>query len=115
MIDTKDKKHAPEEDLSDDLFSHGTEERQRNFLGFFATCLNNMERCPALSSVDVFQLLSEVALEWPGDEDDEWGTIAGLAAYFFDEIETQKAANAASHEIPVTCVEKMNQRFRFGH
>lgn len=96
MIDTEDKKHAREEDLSDDLFSHGTEERQRNFLGFFTTCLNNMERCPALSSVDVFQLLSEVALEWPGDEDDEWGTIAGLAAYFFDdavkkgEIDPQK-------------------------
>lgn len=83
MID-EDKKHAREEDLSDDLFSHGTEERQRNFLGFFTTCLNNMERCPALSSVDVFRLLSEAALEWPGEEDQEWGQITGLAAYFYD-------------------------------
>lgn len=67
MID-EDKKHAPDEDLSDDLFLHGTEERQRNFL----------------RSVDVFQLLSEAALEWPGEEDQEWGQITGLAAYFYD-------------------------------
>lgn len=31
MIDTEDKKHAPDEDLSDDLFSHGTVERKLSF------------------------------------------------------------------------------------
>lgn len=83
MID-EDKKHAPDEDLSDDLFLHGTEERQRNFLEFFTYCLNDIDHCPTLRSVDVFQLLSEAALEWPGEEDQEWGQITGLAAYFYD-------------------------------
>lgn len=83
MID-EDKKHAPDEDLSDNLFSHGTVERQRSFLEFFTYCLNDIERCPTLRSVDVFQLLSEAALEWPGEEDPEWGQITGLAAYFYD-------------------------------
>lgn len=35
MIDTEDKKKDLEEDLSDNLFSHGTVERQRSFLEFF--------------------------------------------------------------------------------
>lgn len=83
MID-EDKKHAPDEDLSDNLFSHGTVERQRSFLEFFTYCLNDIDHCPTLRSVDVFQLLSEVALEWPGKEDQEWGQITGLAAYFYD-------------------------------
>lgn len=83
MID-EDKKRAPDEDLSDNLFSHGTVERQRSFLEFFTYCLNDIDRCPTLRSVDVFQLLSEAALEWPGKEDQEWGQITGLAAYFYD-------------------------------
>lgn len=84
MIDTEDKKHAPDEDLSDDLFSHGTVERKLSFLEFFTYCLSYIDGCPPLSSVDVFRLLSEAALEWPGEEDQEWGQITGLAAYFYD-------------------------------
>ncbi len=84
MIDTEDKKKDLEEDLSDNLFSHGTVERQRSFLKFFTYCLSDIDHCPTLRSVDVFQLLSEAALEWPGEEDPEWGQITGLAAYFYD-------------------------------
>ena len=73
------------DDLSDELFSHGTEERQQHFVRTMTHLINNISGCPRLDAISTFHLLAEVALEWPGDEDDEWAVLTGLAAYFFKE------------------------------
>lgn len=77
--------HDWADDLSDNLFSHGSEERQRNFVLSMTHLMKNISGCPKLDSLSTFQLLAEVALEWPGDENDEWAVLTGLAAYFFKE------------------------------
>lgn len=73
--------------FSDELFIHGTEERQKHFAQFF-TQLINSPSMPRLDATAALQLLAIAALEWPGEEDEQWATLVGMAAYFFNEAMT---------------------------
>lgn len=69
--------------FAEEFVKHGTKERQERFAQFFIGSLTT-PGMPQLDSVSIFRLLSVHALEWPGEEDQEWGQITGLAAYFYD-------------------------------
>lgn len=73
-----------EESLADEIFSHGTEERKKHFIGFMTHCVN-APGCPEMNATATFATLAILALDWPGDEDESWCVLTGLAAYFFKE------------------------------
>lgn len=68
-------------DTEKSLLEMGTPERRKLFFKLLTHCLNGTP--PELDWSGAAQLLSEAALEWPGEEDDNWAVLTGLAALAF--------------------------------
>lgn len=68
--------------FAEEFVKHGTKERQERFAQLFIGLLTR-PGMPQLDSVSIFRLLSVHALEWPGEENEYWREIVGLAVYFY--------------------------------
>lgn len=68
--------------FAEEFVKHGTKERQERFAQLFIGLLTR-PGMPQLDSVSIFRLLSVHALEWPGEENECWKEIVGLAVYFY--------------------------------
>lgn len=84
MSETTSQKSDRADDMAESVFAHGTMERKTSFIHFFTHCINT-PGCPELNATATFELLAIAALEWPGEENEEWATLVGLASYFFRE------------------------------